>query len=348
MRAAAWIGPGELRVVDCEEPSPEPGQAVVEVAACGICGSDLHSFQHGLAARPGQVLGHEFSGRILSAPSVDGLAAGDRVAVRPLMPCGQCARCREGEPQLCEGPRKQDIGYGSPGAFAERVLVPRAVVDETVFHLPPSVDDSAGALVEPLAVALHAVGLADPQPDDVVLVLGTGMIGLAVTLFLRRAGVGALLAAEPSRRRRERAQEVGADQVLDPDREDVVGAVREITGPGAYGLGARADIVIECAGAEPAIATALKAVRQGGTLVLAGIYGKKVSAHLDRIVEKELRVRGTVGYSDEFAAVIELLADGIVETDLLVSHTYDLERISEAFETQTESRRSLKVQVRPG
>src|ERR1700754_112937 len=160
MRAAAWMAPGRLSLVDRDDPVASAGQAVVQVSACGVCGSDLHSFRDGLAVKPGNVLGHEFCGRVLTAPGVDGLAAGGRRGVRPLMPCGGCDRCRAGELQLCEGTHESDIGYGSAGAFAERVLVPRAVVGETVFVLPPTVDDSGGALAEPLAVALHAVRLA--------------------------------------------------------------------------------------------------------------------------------------------------------------------------------------------
>ena len=209
MRAAVWFGPGELRVVDREAPEAAPGQAVVEVAACGVCGSDLHSFAHGLAVKPGNVLGHEFSGRVVEAPGVEGLAVGDRVTVRPLLPCGECDRCRAGRLQLCEGRRDRDIGYGSPGAFAERVLVPDAIVGRTVFRLPDAVDDVAGALVEPVAVALHAVGVARAGSDDVVLVSGAGTIGLTVTALLaarRRRHARGRRAVRPAARRSRRAR----------------------------------------------------------------------------------------------------------------------------------------------
>jgi 2-desacetyl-2-hydroxyethyl bacteriochlorophyllide A dehydrogenase len=347
VRAAAWTAPEKLELVDKEEPVAADGQAVVAVAACGICGSDLHSYREGLAVKPGRVLGHEFCGEILAAPGVGELAIGDRVAVRPLLPCGVCERCQEGQLQLCEGAHESDIGYGSPGAFAERVLVPHAVVGETIFPIPPNVDDAAGALVEPLAVALHAVTVAAPKADDVVLVAGAGTIGLGVTRLLRLAGVGTIVVAEISEHRRRRAVALGADIVLDPSAEDVTKAIRSITGPGAYGLGARADLVFECAGAQAALATALKSVRQGGTIVLSGIYGREVGAHLDRIVEKELRVQGAVAYNNEFSAVIEHLASGALDPDDFVSHTYALEQITEAFETQMDAARSLKVQVRP-
>jgi 2-desacetyl-2-hydroxyethyl bacteriochlorophyllide A dehydrogenase len=336
-----------MELVEREDPTAADGQAVIEVAACGVCGSDLHSFSHGLAVRPGSVLGHEFCGRVVSAPGVTGLDVGDRVAVRPLIPCGECDRCHAGQLQLCEGSHADDIGYGSPGAFADRVLVPRAVVGLTVFRLPPEVDDAGGALVEPLAVAVHAVGLADVDADDVVLVLGAGTIGLAVTRLLRLAGVRTLVVAELSDGRRRRALALGADRVIDPGAEDVTRTMRSITGPGGYGLGARADVVFECAGAVPALASALKSVRQGGTIVLAGIYGREVGIHVDRIIEKEVRVQGTVAYGDEFPTVIDHLAGGAMEPGDFVSHTYALDEITQAFHTQLDRTCSLKVQVRP-
>ncbi len=347
MRAAAWMAPEQLELVERDEPVATDGQAVIDVAACGVCGSDLHSFSHGLAVRPGSVLGHEFCGRVSAAPGVDGLAVGDRVTVRPLIPCGECERCGAGQPQLCEGSHAHDIGYGSPGAFAERVLIPRAIVGETVFRLPPQIDDAGGALVEPLAVAVHAVGLSRVESSDTVLVLGAGTIGLAVTRLLRLAGVRTIVVAELSEPRRRRALKLGADRVVDPAHEDVTKVMRSITGAGGYGLGARADVVFECAGAAPALAAALKSARQGATIVLAGIYGREVGVHVDRIIEKELRLQGTVAYRDEFPAVIDHLAGGSLDPGDFVSHTYALDEITEAFRTQMDRGRSLKVQVRP-
>src|SRR4051812_2744806 len=167
MRAAQWVEPERLDVADVDEPSPADGQALVQVSECGICGSDLSSFKGGLGTRPGQVLGHEFSGRVLAAPGVEGLSDGDRVTVRPLTPCGECDRCLAGDVHLCEAGRGLDIGYGVSGAFADRVLVPRALVGRTIFKLPDTVSDRAGALVEPLAVALRAARLGEPKTGDV-------------------------------------------------------------------------------------------------------------------------------------------------------------------------------------
>lgn len=347
MRALEYQAPERLALVERPEPTAATGQIVVEVANCGICGSDLHSFSHGFAAKPGQILGHEFCGTVLSAPGVEGVDGGDRVTVRPLIPCGHCAHCCAGDLQLCEQGHDNDIGYASPGAFAERVLVPRAVVGETVFQLPPEVDDRAGSLVEPLAVGLRAVNVADPGPGDVVLILGAGTIGLAAARFARLREPGALIVADPSPLRRERAREFGADVVVDPLAEDTTGAVRAITGAGAFGLGARADVVIDCAGAAAGFRDALKSVRAGGTLVLAAMYSGKIELRPDRIVEKGLRVFGTLAYRDEFPAVIAQLADGSVDAERLISHRFALADAEAAFATQLDRDRSLKVLVSP-
>jgi 2-desacetyl-2-hydroxyethyl bacteriochlorophyllide A dehydrogenase len=347
MRAAVWTAPERLTLVDREYPVAGPGQAVIEVAACGICGSDLHSFREGLAVEPGGVLGHEFCGRVVAAPEVPGVRIGDRVAVRPLIPCGDCDRCAADELQLCEGAREYDIGYGSPGALAERVLVPRAVVGQTMFALPATVDDAAGALVEPMAVALHAVGAAEVESNVVALVLGAGTIGLGVIRFLNLAGVTRVVVAEPSRRRRDRALDLGADTGIDPDAEDVTEKMRRLTGPGPHGLGARVDVVFECAGSPAALANALKCARPGGTVVLGGIYARAIPARLDIVVTKELRLRGTAAYADEFSAVISHLSSGALQAADFVSHTFSLEDVDSAFRVQMNPEQSLKVQVRP-
>jgi 2-desacetyl-2-hydroxyethyl bacteriochlorophyllide A dehydrogenase len=331
VRAARWDGPGELTVVDLPEPQPEDGQVVVEVSACGICGSDLHAYRHAFLAHPGQVLGHEFSGRVVAAPGIPDIAIGDRVTVRPQIPCGRCTACRAGQ-----------------GAFAERVLIPRAVRGETVFVLPPSIDDLAGALVEPLAVGLRAVKQAGDVVGATALVLGAGMIGLAVTQFLRLNGAETIIVADPSSRRCDAAQILGADLVVDPLRDSTVTAVQAITGRGPANVGARADVVIDCAGSPTALGDGLAAARAGGTVVLCAVYADKVPVRPDWIVSKELNVRGSFGYGDEFREVLAALEAGHVDPSMFISHQLPLERIAEAFRTQSDPNGSLKVLVCPG
>lgn len=153
--------------------------------------------------------------------------------------------------------------------------------------------------------------------------------------------------AELSVFRRELALEIGADVVIDAGTEDITKVLRSITGPGAFGHGARADVVIDCAGAAPALAHALKSIRLGGVMVLVATYGREVPVRLDRVLGKELDVRGSFAYRDEFPDVIVLFASGKVDTEMFISHTFYLEEIDEAFRVQMDASRSLKVLVRP-
>ena len=347
MRAVRYNAPESLELVELEEPHAADGQVVVEVATCGICGSDLHSYSHGIAASPGQVLGHEFSGRVVEAPGVADFAEGDRVTVRPLLPCGECARCREGHIHLCEAGHSMNIGYGLRGAFAERVLVPRVIPGVTVFRLPDSIPDRGGALVEPLSVGLRVVRRAGELAGTVTLVLGAGMIGLSATRFAKLRGPGTLIVADPSPVRRAAAEALGADVTIDPIATKITDVVREITGPGGYGLGARADVIIDCAGSPEAFAEGLKSVRHGGTMALTAMYNRKIEVNPSRIVEKELTIRGSFAYDDEFPMVIDAIDRGDVDPALFISHEYGLDDYEQAFRTQLDRDVSLKVLVSP-
>jgi 2-desacetyl-2-hydroxyethyl bacteriochlorophyllide A dehydrogenase len=347
VRAATWQARRSVAVEDLDDPRPGDGDVLIEVAHCGICGSDLHSYEHGFLARPGQVLGHELAGRVLTADGVAGVGEGDLVTVRPLIPCRTCPSCRAGHTQVCEAGMAEAIGYGLHGGFAERVLLPRGELGFNVFRLPEGVTPRAAALVEPLAVGLHAVRVAEPRERDVVVVFGGGMIGLAVVRFLALAGVSTIIAVEPSARRRRAAVAQGASLTIDPEHEDVVEALQAITGPGVAGHGARADVVIDCAGVAASLNGALQVLRNVGTLVLCAIYGRRVELVPDHIVGKELRVRGALGYRDEFSEVIAALAAGDVDAESFISHEVALDEIDEGFRTALDRDRSLKVLVTP-
>jgi (R,R)-butanediol dehydrogenase/meso-butanediol dehydrogenase/diacetyl reductase len=223
--------------------------------------------------------------------------------------------------------------------------VPSAVLDETVFVLPHAIDDRGGALIEPLSVALRAVKQAADITGATVLVLGAGMIGLGATQFLRLRGAGTIIVADPSARRRDAALLLGADVVVDPLAERTVKAVARVTGPGLGG--AAADVVLDCAGAPAALEDGLRAVRKLGTVVLCAVYAHKVPVAPDWIVSKELTVRGSFAYCDEFPEVIAALAAGHVDPGAFISHELPLQEIERAFRTQADAGASLKVLVRP-
>lgn len=347
MRAAVYVGPGQLRVEELPDPEPSADGIVLAIDACGVCGSDLKTWRSGRLARPGQVLGHEFAGRIVSVGSnVDGLAVGDSVTALPYTPCGSCDRCREGRTSLCDTAFLRSIANGEPGGFAEYLHVPHARRDRTVFVLPDNLPSGAGALVEPLAVGVHAVHLAEPSTDSIVVVLGLGTVGLAVVHALAVAGVRTIIATDLSPLRREAARRIGA-HVVDPTTHDLVGVIRDYTGPGAYRAPAACDVVFDCAGAHALIDTVMPTIRAGGALVLAALHDRPLPVDATSVVRRGVRILGTFGYDGDFATAAGLVASGDVDVSGLVSHRFGLDQVTEAFEMQADAAASVKVLVEP-
>lgn len=342
MKAAVFKGIEDVQVEDVEEPEAGPHDVVVEVSACGICGSDLHTYLHGSFVEPGQVMGHEFSGRVVAAgEDVAGLAVGDRVTAVPIVPCGNCPRCAEGRYNLCAQAWTTGIAYGRPGAFAERVRIPGSVPGENVFKLSDEIDDEAGATVEPLAVGVHAVRLAGSVEGATALVLGLGTIGQQVVQVLRAHGARRVIGMDLSQLRLAAARELGADAVDgSPGAEAALAA--------ALSEGEEIDLVFECSGV-PALATAaLDAVRAGGQIVVLALYDDPVTFNPTALVQKELRLQGSIAYtSEDFAEAIELLRRGAARADALITQRERLDDIGEAFRVQLSKDRSLKVLVTP-
>jgi (R,R)-butanediol dehydrogenase/meso-butanediol dehydrogenase/diacetyl reductase len=342
MKAAVYKGIEDVRVEDVPEPEAGADEIVVEVSACGICGSDLHTYLHGSFVEPGQVMGHEFSGRVVAAgDDVQGIAVGDRVTAVPIVPCGECARCAEGRYNLCGVAWTTGIAYGKPGAFAELVRIPRAVLSENVFKLDEAIGDEAGATVEPLAVGVHAVRLAPDVEGATALVLGLGTIGQQVVQVLRAKGARRVLGVDLSQLRLDAARALGAEAVDGSDGIEQVLAT-------ALGEGEEIDLVFECSGV-PALATAaLDVVRAGGTIVVLALYDDPVTFNPTALVQRELRLQGSIAYtSEDFAEAIELLRSGAARADTLITQRERLDDIAEAFRVQLEKDRSLKVLVTP-
>ncbi|MDH6280188.1 2,3-butanediol dehydrogenase [Prescottella agglutinans] len=344
MRAAVLHGVEDLRVEDVPEPVLRDGDVLVAVAYNGICGSDLglvHSFgvsehPHPLTGACGpQILGHEFSGVVRAVGAgVTDIAVGDRVAVQPTYRCGTCARCRDGHEHLCEVIAFHGINADG-GGMSEYTAVPA----ESVHVLPDAVSLEQAAVVEPLAVALHAVELSGVQPGQSALVLGAGPIGIATALNLRAGGVDRILLSEPSETRRAIAAGLGFE-VLDPDA-DPVAAVREHTD------GAGADVVFECAGVAAAVLTALVAVRPRGAVVLLATYKEEVPLHTYLMMFGEMRLMSSLAYSrKEFRTVIDRMADGAYPLDGWVERV-PLADVVEGVRAVSEGRR-MKVLVEVG
>ncbi|MGH2892659.1 MAG: zinc-dependent alcohol dehydrogenase, partial [Solirubrobacteraceae bacterium] len=269
-----------LVAVHCPAPEPGPGQVLVEVSYCGICGSDLHFREVPELFPAGTVPGHEFSGRIIAVGDrVREWSAGDRVCVLPFGQCGECTVCRSGNEQVCPHAVSNGVGLGTgrPGAYADQV-----VVDERMlFSLPDPVDDRAGTLVEPLAVAIRAVDQARVALDEPVLVLGAGPIGLLTALVLRHRGVRRTVVCSRNPARARRAAALGLDTIS----IDEVALPRPADGPAC---------VFDCAGTPAAAQLAVQILRPLGRLLLVGLSLTPLDLAAPAIVIKELEIRGVI------------------------------------------------------
>ena len=337
MRAIAYTGPRSLELVDRAEPRPLPGQVIVEVAALGICGSDLLIWDGGLErVRPPVVLGHEFAGTVIDPGDVADVASGLRVAVEPLLNCGTCAPCRRGDYNVCT--RLGLIGIDVDGAAARLVGVPA----HRLHAIPDELSLRDAALAEPTAVALHMFGRSGARPGDVVLIVGGGPIGALVASVCRAKGIERLVVSEPNRARRDLLASLGF-ATFDPS----AGGFGELVGFAAPADGF--DVTFELTGIPVGLTTAVDATRIQGTVLMGGLAHAPLEFASARAVMKELTLRGARVYrSREFDEAITLLAAGAVDADRLITREVPLDRgITDAFDALRDSRDEMKILITP-
>jgi 2-desacetyl-2-hydroxyethyl bacteriochlorophyllide A dehydrogenase len=347
MKAVEFRETKKLQLVNMSIPQPKEDEILVKVAYCGICGSDLHTYVKGLYVKSGQVMGHEFSGIVEEVgKSITGITAGARVVIKPLGDCGHCEHCLNERPHLCENVFSGGlIGYGgTPGAFAEYVVIPKAQVNKNVFVLPSEISLDEAALIEPLAVALRGIHLADIGLNETVVVFGAGPIGLCVAQVAKSIGSSHVIQVDLSDHRLETAKACGIDTVINPRNEDVLKCIAEITGKGNHNSGATADIVFECAGVPITVKQSLKSVRHGGTIISLALFEEELLFNPSTLVAKEVKWQGAFGYfSKEFQTAISLVKSKKVNLKGMISHTYPIDKVLEAFEKQLDSANSVKV-----
>jgi (R,R)-butanediol dehydrogenase/meso-butanediol dehydrogenase/diacetyl reductase len=334
MKAVVAREPGRLAVETVPDPTPGPGQLVLQVSACGICGSDTRMHQMGLIA-PGTILGHEFCGEVVE--SRHGHTAGDRVCALPSISCGECERCRSGLGAYC--PRQKSIVLGeSDGAFAEYVTV---APHETV-RLPDGVDSTLGALVEPLAVGLHAVNVGRIRRGETCLVIGAGPVGLATALWARHFGAGRVIVSEIAPARRALAERMGATTVLDPRADGLDSSLAELAPEGP-------DVVFEAVGAPGAIQEAIGRVRFRGRVVVAGLCFSADTIQPLPATFKEVSVRFVLAYEkDDFQYTVDMMEQERIEPRPIVTDRIGLDEVPEAFEALAKPDSRCKVMVYPG
>lgn len=335
MRAAVYHGRRDVRVEDVPDPrGPQSGEVLVAPILCGICGTDVHEYTHGPIVTPvdphpltgatnPQILGHEFCAEVLEVgEGVTHVRPGQRVSAMPLLFCGTCHFCRLGHNHLCERMGCTGLSHAW-GGLAEAAIVGAGQLSV----LPDEIDNTQGALIEPIAVAAYGVDRAGVVPGTSVLVTGGGPIGILSAEYAIARGATTVVLSEPNPRRRAVAEGLGLTAVLDPTAVDVVAEIREMTG----GLGV--DVSIECAGAGPALDACVHATRSRGTVAQTGLHVAPATIDAFELALREITLVGTWCYPvTDFPRIIALLASGKMSGSAAVTATIGIDETVNGFE----------------
>ena len=339
MKSVAIKGVKEFEIKEINEPVSDGSKVLIDVKNCGICGSDLHYWVSGNPV--GLVMGHEYSGVVTDPGSREDLKVGDRVTALPISPCGHCEACLTGNPQYCLETWNHATGLSldNPGALAPKT----ALRADMVMKLPDNVSFEEGAMVEPTAVGLHAVHLADIKVGDNVLVVGGGIIGLVSAMFAKVEGASFVAVSETNPGRGEKAVSLGvADAWFDAREQDAIAKMTEASNGGF-------DVVIECVGNGPAVTSSLMLAKTGGRVILVGVSLDAISVPLTLAVMHELKLQGAIAYTkEEFATVIELIDNKQIDVLKFVDKRITLEETQSAYEELTSGASStIKILVDP-
>lgn len=335
MEAAVWFGANDIRVEERQKPFPRKGEVLIKVREAGICGTDLMIYTGKFPrSRPPLTLGHEFAGEVVATGDIPSdLKSGDRVVVNPLISCGRCVSCKMGFPHVCVQLRL--IGVDTDGSFAEFVRVSW----EKVYRIPSDCSFETGALIEPIAVALHGVARSCCEVGDQVVVLGAGPIGLLLAMISKTAGASKVIVTEVLRYRLELAEKFGFD-VIDSSRLDVL---KEVLGK-TNGTGA--DIVFEAAAVPQTASQLVSLVRPRGRIIIVGLYKQPPAIDLLTVNFKEEEIIGSRVYSErDFERAVHLAGSGRLHIEHLITHRLDLQNIKEGFRLLEHGKDVMKVML---
>ncbi|GGM38657.1 alcohol dehydrogenase [Longimycelium tulufanense] len=331
MRAVLIEEPGKVAVTTVPDPTPGPGEVVVAVAACGICGTDIHIVDGEFAPTPYPIVpGHEFAGEVVAVGTgVANVREKDLVAVDPSLFCGACEYCAIGRGNLCEN--WGAIGDTRDGACAEYVVVPAA----NCHRLPEGLDGAHAALIEPLSCAVHGFDLLPRRLGEHYLIYGAGTMGLLMLQLARNAGAASVSVVDLNEDRLAVARQLGADATA--------------TSAGVFDRTRGWEVVIDCTGAIPAIEDGLSRVRRGGTFQQFGVAPSGATARFSpaRVYQDEITIVGSMAILASYGRAVELMGGGVVDADVMITHNYPLEDYALALDAFREGS-GRKILVRPG
>lgn len=339
MKSVAIKDVKKFEIKEIEEPVADGSKVLIDVKKTGICGSDIHYWVEGGPA--GLVMGHEFAGVVTDTGDREDLKIGDRVTALPISPCGHCRACLSGNPQYCPETWDSAVGLSldNPGGLTSKI----AVRSDMVIKVPDTVTDDEVAMVEPTAVGLHAVHLANIKVGEKVLVIGGGIIGLVSAMFAKMEGASYVAVAETNEVRGKKAVKLGvADQWFDAKDTKMVEKMAEVTNGGF-------DVVLECCGNSPAVSSALLNVRPGGRVILVGVSLGTVTIPTIVAVMRELSVQGAIAYTkEEFQTCIDLMSTKRINVSLFVDDIVGLDDVQKSYERLTsEQNDAVKILVDP-
>ena len=343
MKCAVFTEPFKFEIQERKMPEPKQGEVLVAIKAVGICGSDIHPYMgDGIERRqPGIIMGHEASGVVSSVgKGVTCWKPGDRVIINPQIRCGHCEMCRVGNYNLCENM----LLIGSSmrkfldGAMCECIVIGQ----DQLYRLPDNVSFDYGTLLDPLGNAIHLINRAGVKLGDTVVIIGAGTIGLLAVQTARLAGASNVIVLDVAEGKLKLAKEVGADFVLDSRAPDIVTQIKALTNEQG------ADVVVEAVGIGITYNLAMQLVKKLGTVIALGFAQDNINFSLKPLVYNEINFLGSTGYATECQTTIDYLASGKLEIDKIITHTFPLEQINEAFQTLCDKQATaVKVILHP-
>jgi L-iditol 2-dehydrogenase len=336
MKAAVWYGGKDIRIKDVPLPKIKDDEVLVKVKAVSICGSDVHAYL-GVSKRriPPLVMGHECSGEIVKiGKAVKNLKEGERVVVEPILSCGTCRLCRSGRGNICENLKL--VGLHVSGAFSEYVSIPA----KKCHKLPNSVSFEEASLVEPLAVAVHAVRLASLEKDEDIGIIGSGAIGLMTLQVAKNRGARKIVVLDTLDYRLAFAKKLGATMTINVKKEN---PLKKISKDGGV------DMVFEAVGHQETVRQGLAMVKKGGKVIIIGMLEATMQLPMLDITVKEIDLQGSYGYtSDDFQQALNLIAKGKVNVKPLITHVLPLHDITNGFEILSQGAENvIKVVLTP-